>query len=227
MSKKGFIISAFSLMNIRFQTIRCRAFTMAELLVTLAIIAILISIAVPVYRSLVEKSRVTADLSNLRQLGLATRAFTNDHGYIMGAPWPTSLNPAYLPDWRPFKSPFDKRPASDKPETAPVSYDLNGHLWGLRPVQIASSSNCILFSPLLADPERLQFMSTAWLPSTPAPLSIGSCGEMAKGGTHLGGSEINVIYCDLHAASIPMTDFHSPLPNPEEASPISDLRWNR
>jgi type II secretory pathway pseudopilin PulG len=214
-------------MKTRLSTIICGAFTVAELVVALAVIAILISITVPVYRGLLEKSRITGDLSNLRQLGVATRAFTNDYGYIMGAPWPTSLNPAYLPDWRPFKSPFDKRPPSDNPETAPVSYDLNGQLWGLRPVQIASSSNCILFSPLLADPVRLQFMSTAWLPSTPAPLSIGSCGELAKGGTHLEGSEINVIYCDLHAASIPMTDFHSPLPNPDNASPISDLRWNR
>ena len=200
---------------------------MAELLIAIAVIGILVAITVPVYRGLLEKSRITADLSNLRQLGMATRAFTNDHGCIMGAPWPTSLNAAYLPDWRPFKSPFDQRPPSDNPETAPVSYDLNGQLWGLRSVQIASSSNCILFSPLLADPERLQFTSTAWRPSTPEPLSIESCGEMAKGGTHLGGSEINVIYCDLHAASIPMTEFHSDQPNPDTASPISDLRWNR
>jgi len=196
---------------------------MTELLVVLAVIATLISIGFPVYRTVLEKSKATADLSNLRQLGLATRAFTADYNCLMEARWPTSLNPVYLADWKTFQSPFDRRPPSDNPEKTPVSYDLNGNL----SLQIASASACILFSPLLADPEGLNFTGTAWQPSTPEPLSIKSCWQMDKGGTHDGGSEINVIFCDLHAASISMAEFHSARPNPDTASPISDLRWNR
>jgi prepilin-type N-terminal cleavage/methylation domain-containing protein len=54
------------------------AFTLIELLVVIAIIAILASIALPVFSSVQERSKQTKDLSNGKQIALALKQFATD-----------------------------------------------------------------------------------------------------------------------------------------------------
>ncbi len=56
-----------------------RAFTLIELLVVIAIIAVLAAILFPVFAAAREKARITACGSNLRQLGMASRMYAQDH----------------------------------------------------------------------------------------------------------------------------------------------------
>ena len=58
---------------------RRRAFTLVELLVVIGIIAVLVSILLPVLSRAREAVRTTQCLSNLRELGLALQLYENDH----------------------------------------------------------------------------------------------------------------------------------------------------
>ncbi len=56
-----------------------RAFTLIELLVVIAIIAVLAAILFPVFARAREQARRTVCASNLRQLGLAAKMYSQDH----------------------------------------------------------------------------------------------------------------------------------------------------
>lgn len=72
-------------------------FTLVELLTVIAIVGLLAAIVVPTVGSLRENARNTQCLNNLRQLGLATKLYANDHGNRL----PT-LNFTYVSDLWPY-----------------------------------------------------------------------------------------------------------------------------
>lgn len=57
-----------------------KGFTLLELLVVLAILAILIAIAVPVYKNQKEKAAITAHNANVRVLETAVESYRQDNG---------------------------------------------------------------------------------------------------------------------------------------------------
>lgn len=204
------------------------AFTLLELLVVIAIIAVLAGIVLPVIGEVRENATAVHDLSNLKQLSGATSAYQADYEMILPGPeWPSSLRHKYLGTWKVLQSPFDQRAPTEEGTTAPVSYDVNGKLWGMRSISVVSPGKCILMAPLMSDPAKRQFLSTAFFPSRPHPLDITSNGAGSAGGTHQNGFEINVLYVDGHAAAMNMGDFHTSEANPDSTATVKDLRWNQ
>lgn len=61
-----------------------KGFTLLELLVVLAILAILIAIAIPVYKNQKEKAAITAHNANVRVLETAVESYKQDTGNFPG-----------------------------------------------------------------------------------------------------------------------------------------------
>ena len=49
----------------------------------IAVVAILASIALPFFNTVQERAQITQDLNNLRQLGIATQTYLNDHDGVL------------------------------------------------------------------------------------------------------------------------------------------------
>lgn len=56
-----------------------RGFTLAELLVVIAIFALLAGVLFPIVQNSIQRAQKNACMSNLRQLGVATLLYTQDH----------------------------------------------------------------------------------------------------------------------------------------------------
>ena len=60
-----------------------RAFTLVELLVTIAIVVVIAALLVPVSRYAIARARSTACIGNLRSIGVAIESYLQDNGNVM------------------------------------------------------------------------------------------------------------------------------------------------
>lgn len=110
-----------------------RAFTLVELLIVIAIIAVLSALIVSYLGKSRNKARVAAELSNLKQIGAGLITFESDTGRFPysqednGAYWDQALvEKNCLPDGSIFASPADVLPRTDKrPTVKKRSYAIN------------------------------------------------------------------------------------------------------
>src|SRR5882724_3508290 len=206
-----------------------RAFTFIELLVVMIVIGILASIAYPVYTGTLERAKVTKDMNNLRQIGLATQTYMNDNDGVLftaGGIWMTQLHPKYLAAWKIFQSPFDKRAASELDASAPISYGLNGNpgsgssIAGLSMDRITNPSVFIMFAPAQAVGTTVTFSG-----GTAAAVTVyKNTNPAASGGTHSGRTRINALFADLHSENMAWTTFINDTPSGSD--PSANLRWS-
>lgn len=93
-----------------------KGFTLLELLVVLAILAILIAIAIPVYKGQKEKAAITAHNANVRVLETAVESYRQDKGKL-----PEDINELATGGY--IKS-VPKVPASENGELKGKSYTI-------------------------------------------------------------------------------------------------------
>ena len=201
------------------------AFTLIEMLVVIAIIAILIAMLYPAVSGMQERGKITQDMNNLRQIGLATQMYLNDNDGAYFLPtdnWMQKLHPKYLASWKIFLSPFDKgRAPSEVDADAPVSYGFNANAQdattttSLLADKIKNPSAFILFAP--AQPFTKKGGDS---PVTVSKSSAGSGGAL-RGGTHGNGSRIDACLADLHVENMSWTAFSD-----DSSDNTAKQRWN-
>ena len=204
-----------------------RGFTLIELLIVITIIAVLVSIAVPVFNGVQERARVVQDMNNLRQIGLGTQLYLNDNDGVLfdaNTRWMDQLHPKYLGAWKIFQSPFDQRSPSETNATAPISYGLNGNnkvgssIAGLLVDKVKSASTFIIFAPAQDGGAVVRFSG---LPG--ASVTVYKAGA-ATGGTHGSRRRINVVFADWHSETMPWATFINDTNTATD--PSASLRWD-
>jgi prepilin-type N-terminal cleavage/methylation domain-containing protein len=208
------------------------AFTLIEILVVIAIIAALIALIFPALSGALEKAKVTQDMNNLRQIGLATQMYLNDSDGAFFLPtenWMQKLHPKYLPNWKIFQSPFDKRAPVEDDGSAPVSYGFNknaqstgsGGPGSLSSDKITNPSVFILFAPAQDSSPTVSFTGTAGAATT-VDKDGGSQGT-AKGGTHTKRKRLDACLADLHIENMDWSKFISTTDPNDKSAP---QRWD-
>ncbi len=202
-----------------------RGFTLIEVIVVLAIIAILMSMVYPMYTSISERAKATKDLSNLRQIGIATQTYLNDSDAVLpgsvtpAVTWMSQLTPKYLSLWKIFQSPFDRRTSSEAGGgSTPISYGINPNIYvNNAPISAAKITNppgFILFAPAPASGATVSF--TGWANSSAPGVTVvgngnntatSTPGGIATGGTHTSRQRINALFGDLHCETMTWAAF--------------------
>ncbi len=179
------------------------AFTLIELLVVISIIAVLASIALPVFTSVQERGFQTKDLSNAKQIGLACKLYAADHDGLfpdkVGTADPATvllssastsnqafanLVPAYLPSEKLFYLGKSKWSPSVPDENTAAAAD-----------RCEASTNNFAYEMGLTEVSNPSFPLIADAPASGGATAVYSTDQAAKGGVWKGKKAI-VIRCD-------------------------------
>jgi prepilin-type N-terminal cleavage/methylation domain-containing protein len=212
-----------------------RAFTLIEVIVVLAIIVIMMAMVYPAYTTISERAKATKDMSNLRQIGMATQTYLNDSDGMLfspATPWTLQLNPKYFYAWRGFQSPFDKRsPSEVGGASSPISYGVNANIYpgggaAMSASKITKPTAFILFAPAQASTTTVSFLGlgSSPLPGVTVNSATSSPGGTATGGTQNNRQRINALFADLHCETMLWTTFTRTGATTDD--PDAPLRWN-
>jgi prepilin-type N-terminal cleavage/methylation domain-containing protein len=189
-----------------------RAFTLIELLVVIATLGILVAIATPAFKQVLERAKVTKELSNLRQIGAGTQMYMSDNNGVVFSTttsWMAQLNPKYISSWKVFESPFDKRASSEAGDgSTAVSFGINPNIWGQSADKVTKPVTFIVLAPAQAAGASVTFQGTAATAPPGMTVNTGGIpaasnpGGTATSGTHNNRTKINVLCADWHAETM-------------------------
>lgn len=193
---------------------RRTGFTMIELLVVLAITAILAALLFPVLVQACAKAQQTSCLANVRQLGLGYLMYLsdNDQRFRVGWSWPTFLSP-YLKSAKLLTCPADRRGENGDAADTDFTPHEHGYQWSYL-------GNGLIWEPGWVgggkdNANNIEFPAEMWLLADGTgnkwtPLSLHHRQPVYTGGcpwdtTHIG----RVVFRHHHLANAAFCDGHS------------------
>jgi len=187
--------SAKNLMKNLVKKIASTAFTLIELLVVMAIIAILVSIALPVFVGILERGQQTKDLSNAKQIGLGLKLYAGDNdGKFPAQVTPNGSNPAFvalIPTYIPTEKIFYLAKSAWTPQPPDEVFTDSA-------TTLAAGENNFAYVNALTDTSNPNYpiIADGFASGTPGTYTSD---ETAKGGVWKGKKAI-VIRCDMSGA---------------------------
>jgi len=223
-----------------------RGFTLIEMIVVLGVIAIMMSLTYPAYLAFSQRAKGTKDMSNLRQIAIATQMYMNDNNNVFPGSstqiWMSQLeqNSKYLSAWRVLESPFDTRATSESGGgNAMTSYGINPSVYsGGVPIsadKITKPVTFIVFAPAQKLGTTVSFQGVG---NSPAPgvtvVGIGgnqatsTPGGNATGGTHNNRTKINAMCADWHVDTMAWSGTGPAFTNVADpgSDPDAQYRWS-
>jgi prepilin-type N-terminal cleavage/methylation domain-containing protein/prepilin-type processing-associated H-X9-DG protein len=152
-----------------------RAFTLIELLVVIAIISILAAILFPVFAAAKVAAKKTADLSNLKQIGLASLMYSSDfddHFARGGYPQDPNVTDGPWWTWRELTNPYVK--SGERDANYNDEFRAKGGIWR-SPSEPPNSANgygahnAIFPAATIGWWEGSQYDEGPWGPNAPVP----------------------------------------------------------
>lgn len=227
--------------NFHFQ----RAFTLIEMIIVLGVIAIMMAFVYPGYVAMSQRAKATKDMSNLRQIALATQMYMNDNSNVFpGSTTPPVIwmsqfeqNQKYLSAWRVLESPFDTRPTSELGgASAMISYGINSNVYsGGIPIsadKITKPSTFIVFAPAQKSGTSVGFQGAGNSSGSGVTVlaAASTPGGTAQGGTHNSRTKINAMCADWHVEMMPWSGTGPAFTNttnpPSGNDPDAPFRWS-
>jgi prepilin-type N-terminal cleavage/methylation domain-containing protein len=229
-----------------------RGFTLIEFLVVVAAIAILFALLVPAFTAALERAKATKDLSNLRQIAMATQLYMNDNGGVLfstATSWMSQLysvnaaTPKYLSSWNVFISPFDRpvspRTTATNNANSAVSYGINGTagVVGSSADKISKPTVFIVFAATQAAGESVSFQGVgnttsdanlAASSNVKVVAATSTPGGTATGGTNSGRRKIGAVFADWHVENMAWSGTGPAFTNMTTtgADPDGAFRWS-
>ena len=224
-----------------------RGFTLIEFLVVIAGIIIIFALAVPAFTAAIDRAKATKDLSNLRQIAMATQLYMNDNSNVFpgSASAPTAtwasqleLNRKYLSVWKILESPFDRRTTSESGDgTTAISYGINPNVYSggtaISADKITKPTVFIVFAPAQASGTIVSFQG---LGSSAGPggqgvtvlASTSNPGNAATGGTNNKRQKIGAVCADWHVENMAWSGTGPAFTNTTSTGTDPDgfYRWN-